>query len=74
MKRIKDYQVSKVVGLDIKTRDLLNLFCAYMGTDASEVSNRLYRQWFFNSLNDLEDQYPEQWAEWAELRQALHKR
>ena len=70
--KIREYQATKTIGIDIKQRDLLKLFCDYMDTDASEVTNRLYKQWFLNSLLHLEDTYPDQWQRWQQIRQLLH--
>ncbi len=72
--KIREYEVTKTIGIDIKQRNLLNLFCGYMDTDASEVTNRLYKQWFLNSLAQLEDTYPDLWCEWQKIRQLLHSK
>jgi hypothetical protein len=70
--RRKDYQTTKAIGIDHKTRDLMKLFLGYMDTDINELTNKLYRQWFFNSLETLEYLHPDRHEDWKQIRQLLH--
>lgn len=69
----KDYETSRCVGMNYDTKEMMKLFCMLNDTSSNRVINSLLRQWFFNSLASLEDQFPDKIDDWQQIREQLHK-